>query len=405
MRDQPRLVEIASDPDVRAAAVMRKSVHEAIHKMHAFVRFRRVEGEAKETYVAWFEPAHRVAPAASEWFVRRMAKLRFSILTPEVGIHWDGSALTTSAGLDRGQAPAEDALEDFWRAYYASVFNPARLNPRVMTQHMPRKYWRNLPEAELIPQLVGQARGRTEAMVRAAPTLPSHRAARIAAGRAGEAAPDADAPRTLAEVTRGLTHCRRCPLWRDATQAVHGEGPASARLMLVGEQPGDQEDLAGRPFVGPAGAILNKALAEAGAPREDFYVTNAVKHFRHEMRGKRRLHKSPNAGEAQACRWWFDHERRLVRPRVIVALGATAARAVLGRAVSVMSSRGHAGPLEDGATGFVTVHPSYLLRIPEAEAKAAAYDDFVRDLRAAYALATAACDPRAWPGNPAARPN
>ena len=390
MQDQARLLQIASDPDVRAAALMRKSVHEAIHKMHAFVRFRRVEGEAEETYVAWFEPAHRVALAASGWFVRRMANLRFSILTPDVGVHWDGEALTTSIGLDRGQAPAEDALEAVWRTYYASIFNPARLNPKVMTQHMARKYWRNLPEAELIPALVNQAQARTEAMVKAEPTSPSIRAVRVAARQTVDVAPDpAAAPQSVAEVADGVRHCRRCPLWRDATQAVPGEGPAHARLMLVGEQPGDQEDLAGHPFIGPAGALLDKALAEAGAPREHFYVTNAVKHFKHEMRGKRRLHKSPAGGEVQACRWWLDAERRLVRPKVIVALGATAAGAVLGRTVSVLKARGPAGTLADGATGFVTVHPSYLLRIPGAEAKAAAYAEFVRDLKAAYALSEA----------------
>ncbi len=391
MKDAPRLLEIASDPDVRAAAMMRKSVREAIHKMHAFVRFRRVEGEAEETYVAWFEPAHRVALAASDWFVRRMANLRFSILTPEVGIHWDGRALTTSKGLSRGDAPAEDGLEDFWRAYYASIFNPARLNPKVMTQNMARGYWRNLPEAALIPQLVSQARGRTEAMVQADSTSPSLRAARIAERRTSGATHDPAAlPRTLAEVTSGVLNCRRCPLWRDATQAVPGEGPATARLMLVGEQPGDQEDLAGHPFIGPAGAILNSALVEAGVSREDLYITNAVKHFKHEMRGKRRLHKSPDAGEVQACRWWFDSELLLVRPRVVVALGATAAHAVLGRTVSVLKARGQAETLTDGSIGFVTVHPSYLLRIPEAEAKAAAYDEFVRDLKAASALSKAA---------------
>lgn len=391
MKDEPRLIEIASDIDVRAAAMMRKSVREAIHKMHAFVRFRRVESEAEETYVAWFEPAHRVAFAASDWFVRRMANLRFSILTPEVGIHWDRKLLTTSTGLDRGQAPAEDVLEEFWRNYYASIFNPARLNPKVMTQHMARRYWPNLPEAQIIPRLVSEAQGRTEDMVEAAPTTPSHRASRIAARQTSVPALDPAAlPQTLAEVTAGVLQCRRCPLWHDATQAVPGEGPTTARLMLVGEQPGDQEDLAGRPFVGPAGAIMNRALADAGAPREDFYVTNAVKHFKHEMRGKRRIHKSPGAGEVQACRWWIDSERRLIRPRVIVALGATAARAVLGRTVSVLQARGHAETLADGAIGFVTVHPSYLLRIPETDLKAAAYDEFVRDLRTAHAVAMAA---------------
>ncbi|HTI66739.1 MAG TPA: UdgX family uracil-DNA binding protein [Caulobacteraceae bacterium] len=195
-----------------------------------------------------------------------------------------------------------------------------------------------------------------------------------------------DPPDDLAGVAAGVQVCRRCDLWRGATQGVPGEGPRQARLMLVGEQPGDREDLTGHPFVGPAGAVLDRALAEAGAVREQCYVTNAVKHFKHEVRGKRRIHSKPDAGEVRACRWWLDNERRLVRPRVIVALGATAAAAVLGRPVAVMKARGPAGALEDGATGFVTIHPSMLLRIPEPAAKAAAYREFVRDLRGAWRL-------------------
>jgi DNA polymerase len=197
------------------------------------------------------------------------------------------------------------------------------------------------------------------------------------------------APASLIEIADLVQTCRRCDLWRCATQGVPGEGPRQARLMLVGEQPGDQEDLAGKPFVGPAGAMLDRALAEAGADRAQAYVTNAVKHFKHEVRGKRRIHSKPDAGEIKACRWWLDHERRLVRPKVTVALGATAASAVFGRPVAVMKERGPAGTLEDGSTGFVTVHPSMLLRIPSREGKAAAFKDFVRDLKAAWALVEA----------------
>jgi DNA polymerase len=156
--------------------------------------------------------------------------------------------------------------------------------------------------------------------------------------------------------------------------------------MLVGEQPGDSEDLAGRPFVGPAGQLLDRALSDAGIERAKAYVTNAVKHFKHELRGKRRLHKNPDAGEISACRWWLDSERRLLRPRVIVALGGSAALGVFGRAMPVMKSRGRPMPLEDGATGLITVHPSYLLRVPDPAAKAAAYRDFVADLTQAAAL-------------------
>jgi DNA polymerase len=156
--------------------------------------------------------------------------------------------------------------------------------------------------------------------------------------------------------------------------------------MLVGEQPGDQEDLAGKPFVGPAGQTLDRALAQAGVQRAEAYVTNAVKHFKYERRGKRRLHKTPDAGEIAACRWWLDAERRLLRPRVVVALGATAALAVLGRATPVMKSRGRVFPLDDEAQGVVTVHPSYLLRIPDERAKAEAFEGFVEDLRFARGL-------------------
>jgi uracil-DNA glycosylase len=184
-----------------------------------------------------------------------------------------------------------------------------------------------------------------------------------------------------------LSACRRCDLWRDATQAVAGEGPASAALMLVGEQPGDAEDLAGRPFVGPAGRLLDQALADAGIIRAEAYVTNAVKHFKHETRGKRRLHKTPNAGEIAACRWWLDQERARGHPRVVVAMGATAARGVFGRAMPVMASRGREMPLDGGAVGLVTLHPSALLRMPDPRAKAAAYDGLVGDLKAARTLA------------------
>ena len=193
-------------------------------------------------------------------------------------------------------------------------------------------------------------------------------------------------PDNAAELKLALNACRRCDLWRHAIQGVPGEGPARARLMLVGEQPGDQEDLAGKPFVGPAGQLLDRALAEAGIPRKDCYVTNAVKHFKFERQGKRRIHAKPNVGEINACRWWLDNERRLVKPKVIVALGATAGRSVFGRAVTVRDDRAKAQKLDGGATAVLTVHPSYMLRIPDAEGRAKAYALFVEDLKAAWRL-------------------
>lgn len=187
--------------------------------------------------------------------------------------------------------------------------------------------------------------------------------------------------RTLAQLRAAENACRRCPLYRDATRAVPGEGARRARVMLVGEQPGDQEDLAGKPFVGPAGRMLDKALAEAGIDRKLAFVTNAVKHFKHEERGRRRLHKRPNAYEIEQCRWWLEIERRIVAPEAVVALGATAVRSVFGRTLAIARTRGRRLRLDDGTAGFVTVHPSFLLRLPDAESRQRAYRAFVADLR------------------------
>jgi DNA polymerase len=174
--------------------------------------------------------------------------------------------------------------------------------------------------------------------------------------------------------------CRRCPLYKNATQVVPGEGPAHARIMMVGEQPGDQEDRECKPFVGPAGGVLDKAIHDAGLDRMSIFVTNAVKHFKFEPRGKRRLHKRPNVHEIERCHIWFDHERKLVKPELVVALGATAARSVLGRTVTISRTRGDVIDLADGSRALVTIHPSYLLRIDDNSAKEEEYRRFVHDL-------------------------
>lgn len=188
---------------------------------------------------------------------------------------------------------------------------------------------------------------------------------------------------TLSRLAKSEAACKRCPLYKDATQAVPGEGPPGARVMLVGEQPGDKEDLAGKPFVGPAGRILDAALKDAGIDRRDAFVTNAVKHFKHEMRGKRRLHKRPNNYEIERCRTWLSQEQEAVRPLVIVALGVTAARSLTGRTITISKVRKSHLQLEDGAMLVITIHPSALLRIQDASEKAAAYKDFVADLKVA----------------------
>jgi uracil-DNA glycosylase len=262
-------------------------------------------------------------------------------------------------------------MEALWRTYYASTFNPARLNAKVMQQHMPRRYWKNLPEAQDIGELARRAAPRVAVMQQAHTNAP-----RWADKVRIEIAPPVE-----------LQACRRCPLWERATQAVNGHGPAPAALMLVGEQPGDEEDLKGLPFVGPAGKVLDRALAAAGVPRDEVYVTNAVKHFKWLLRGKRRLHKTPAQRELEACGIWLAEELRQVRPRVLVAMGASAVFALTRQRLPIGSLRGKTLPHPSGAQLVVTYHPSAILRAGE---DAQALDKALRgDLERAARLAAA----------------
>ena len=193
-------------------------------------------------------------------------------------------------------------------------------------------------------------------------------------------------PRTLSQLNRAIAAAP--PMVPGGTRAVLGEGPVRAAIAFVGEQPGDREDLEGRPFVGPAGQLLDRALSAAGVDRSKSYLTNAVKHFKYEQRGKRRLHQKPTAGEVRHYRWWLQQELELVAPRIVVALGATAVLALAGKALPITRHRG--ATMFDGRAGYITVHPSYLLRLPDAEARRDAYEAFVADLRTVRALAATA---------------
>lgn len=366
---RPGSIEDKADPLLRRLDDMAKSVRRDIHKMRAFLRFREVADDTGPRFIAWFEPDHHIVRANARFFVDRFHTMRWSILTPEVSLHWDGKTLSEGPGASKADAPQDDPVEAVWKTYYASIFNPARLKTGAMLKEMPRKYWKNMPETALVAELIKGARARELAMVETARmTGPGDNATKAWAALRDEAAA-----------------CTRCHLYKHATQTVFGEGPVDAPLMLIGEQPGDQEDLAGRPFVGPAGQLLDDALAEAGIDRSAAYLTNAVKHFKFEPRGKRRIHATPDAGEISACRWWVEQELLIVRPKVVIALGATAARSLLGKAVTIARERGRAIPLDSGAEAWVTVHPSYLLRLPDPEAKAAQHAAFIADLRAAAA--------------------
>ncbi len=375
-----QLLDQVTDPEVQRAQRLAQAVRRDTHKMRAFVRFREVVETDAVRHVAWFEPDHFIVEANASFFVERFAGMSWSILTPYRSVHWNGGDLEFAAGAAPSQVPDDDALEVYWRAYFSSIFNPARLKIGAMKSEMPKKYWRNLPEAAAIPDLIRGAAGRVAQMMEQ-PVIAPGKPARIV-----ELEPDNASLLPLDRAAREAKACRACKLWEPATQTVFGEGPANARLMFVGEQPGDQEDLTGRPFVGPAGKMFDRALADAGIERATTYVTNAVKHFKFEPRGKRRIHAKPDNGDIAACRFWLDLERREVQPTLIVLLGVSAARAVLGRTVTISRERGRALPMEGDARALVTVHPSYLLRLPDEASQQREYALFVADLKLAASL-------------------
>ncbi len=385
------LLQIKADPDVQAARQMEKSVRRDSHKMTAFVRFKEVPGEgaqARRCFIAWFEPDHFIVERKAPFFQRRFNDMDWLIATPKGSARWNGQLLETSR--EAAERPdISDETDELWRTYYANIFNPARLKIKAMTAEMPKKYWKNLPEADLIPELVIGAEARVLGMAAKAATEPQmfhHRIQAAAAAKPQEVLPDAN---TLAGVKREAQSCQMCPLHCAATQTVFGEGPEKAQVMIVGEQPGDHEDLAGRPFIGPAGRVFDQVLGETGIERPSLYVTNAVKHFKYEARGKKRIHQRPNAGEVERCRWWLTREIDLVQPKLIVAMGATAVYALTGMKETLSSVRSRPIPMENSRILFATVHPSYLLRIPDPARQSQERALFVEDLRAVRRLSEA----------------
>ena len=373
-----RALEDRADPLVDRLERLAKEVRRDAHKMHAFVRFREVDEVDSKRFVAFFEPDHHIVRREAGFFVRRFANMRWSILTPELSIHWDGDTLTEGPGATRTDAPDGDPLEETWRTYYASIFNPARLKVGAMLKEMPEKYWRNMPETSLVAPLIAGARARELEMIERSEARDGLGTA-VAAERSLE--PGGNLRASWEALLAEARQCTRCDLYRCGTQTVFGEGPLHPRIFFVGEQPGDQEDLAGRPFVGPAGQLFDASLEKAGIDRNQTYVTNAVKHFKFVLRGKKRIHSRPDTGEIDACRWWQEQERSLIRPPLTVALGATAARSLTGKTVTISRAREAPVMLADGSECWVTVHPSFLLRIPEEDRRAEERARFVEDLK------------------------
>lgn len=385
-----RLLDMMSDADVVAARQMAKSVGRDYHKMTAFVRFKELplpaETAGRRKFIAWFEPDHFIVERVAPFFQRRFNDMDWLIATPKGSASWDGVELKSTS--EPAEKPdLKDETDDLWCTYYASIFNPARLKVKAMTSEMPKKYWKNLPEADLIPGLIANAEASVLEMAARAASEPlpfHHRLQEVAASV--QHAPSLPVG-SHAALKEEASRCTLCDLHCMATQTVFGEGPVDADVMIVGEQPGDQEDLAGKPFVGPAGQLFNDVLKQVGLDRQRLYVTNAVKHFKYEARGKRRIHQKPNRGEIQQCRWWLKQELDLVKPKLVVAMGATAYFALTDEQRKLADVRSKPMVMQDGQTLFVTVHPSYLLRIPEPEKKAVELLRFREDVESIQRLA------------------
>jgi len=363
--ENKNLLKVSVDEDVRKADVWAKSVSRDIHKMHAFVRFKKTEINGRETYVAWHRPEHQCLELASSFFVRRFGDKPWSIFTPDLSAHWNLEELSFSKGIPQNEFEHSDSFDEVWTTYYKSIFNPARLKIKMMKTEMPVKYWSSMPESAIIQELIRETPKRLQNM--------------------------AEAPRFLAEVPEtndwqvlreAAKSCKACPLAGHATQTVFGEGNLNANLMIVGEQPGDEEDKSGKIFAGPAGHILSQALEHAGIDRESVYITNAVKHFKWIPQEKERIHKKANGREMQACKPWLEAEIARVQPKAILALGITAGTALYGRLVNIQKERGqfnHESPF--APTLSISWHPAAILRAPTPEQYAKRMEELVSDIR------------------------
>ncbi len=362
--ENSNLLKISIDSDIQRAELLEKSVRRDIHKMHAFVRFKKAEIDGKEVYVAWHRPEHLIVRPGTTFFARRFGDKPWSIFTPDESAHWNLTELTFGPGMEQKDFVTTDSWDDVWKTYYKSIFNPARIKIKAMKAEMAPKYWSSMPETELIHDLIREAPQRLQKMA-----ANQNQSAQV------------DLLLSLSELKEKSKTCTACPLFAQANHTVFGVGPENASIMIVGEQPGDQEDLAGLPFIGPAGEILTEALEKAGLVKADLYLTNAVKHFKFTREGKLRKHQKASGSEMHACKPWLEAEITKVKPKIIIALGATAATAIIGRLPKISSERGQViSNLSVAPAVIISWHPAAILRSASDQDSAERFDQLVSDL-------------------------
>ncbi len=417
---EPDLLKNPCDDDVHRAHNLRRSVSRDRHKMTAFVRFRKLANQAQvdgdertsteepERYIAWFEPDHHILRLTSDFFMKRFTNMNWSIYTPEDSAHWNGERIVFGAGSAKDTLPDAEGMENLWRSYFANTFNPARLRIDAMQSEMPVKYWKNLPEAPLIAELIHNSHVRTQSMLNREGTS-APKFAEKAVDRSKSSAPltEKSQATSLIQLAKQVSACELCEHASKATQSVFGQfqtvrmNTPSSRVindetgtigrenqqnvvMIVGEQPGDTEDLSGLPFQGPAGTLLRHVLQETAIEGWTLYFTNAVKHFKYSVKGKRRLHARPTESSINNCRPWLIDEIRLIQPQRIVALGRSAAKSLQGYDVSINGKRGtwERGPFD--VPVFITNHPSAILRTKDQDVRKLARRTFEQDLQTAF---------------------
>lgn len=385
---QPNLLEISTDDDLSAARQMEKQVTRDAHKAKAFVRFRCVAAtddlpNGEEHFIAWHQPDHYILRKIAPFFSRRFRAMNWTILTPDESVSWNQHQLRYHDGVPRSAAPKFDELEELWKTYYASIFNPARVKIRMMKSEMPVRYWKTLPEAEIIDDLIAAAPARAKQMIDRQEGYQTTALSLI------KQLPESH--RSPGNMRSLAAACEVCDLHRHATQTVFGVGSETASMVIVGEQPGDEEDVAGQPFVGPAGRLLRELMAEASIDTGEVYMTSVVKHFKFQLqespRGKKRLHQRPSSREIRCCKPWLEAEIGWLRPDVLVCLGVTAMQAVLGRSAGKLSDlRGRIVSSEHAPRTIVSWHPAAILRQPNRDQQLKMRSELLTDLQLANEL-------------------
>ncbi len=365
--NEKHLLQISSDPLVHSLYVLYKAVRRDAHKMKAFVRFQCLKKDDEDYYIAWYRPDHNIVRYVANFFKRRFSVMKWTIMTPDETVTWDGDELEFSPGIG-SKTQIDDNIESLWLTYYSAIFNPARIKIKAMKNEMPIRFWHGLPEAAVIPKILSEAPERVEKMMKQQEGLKTS---------AAEFLPQ---KKTLKSLREAAEDCKGCQLYKCAKQTVFGKGPESAKLIIVGEQPGLEEDIKGEPFVGPAGRVLREALDKAEISTSEIYITNAVKHFKHEIVHGKKLHRTPTTHEVAACKPWINSEIEVIQPQLVLCLGVTAAKALIKPGFTMKKDHGQwTASTADHQLG-ATYHPSAILRSPTPELRKEMLGAFEHDL-------------------------